>query len=56
MKLGLPLASPPFSSRRNQVVFILQQTRGESQEILSDSSLSSRRALVFYMSVSKCEL
>lgn len=56
MKLGLPLASPPFSSHRNQVVFILQQTRGESQEILSDSSLSSRRALVFYMSVSKCEL
>ena len=56
MKLGLPLASPPFSSCCNQVVFILQQTVGESQEILSDSSLASRRALVFYMSVSKCEL
>lgn len=55
-KLGLPLASPPSSSRRNQAVFILQQTGGESQEIRSDSSLSSRRALVFDMSVSKCEL
>lgn len=42
MKLGLPLASPPFSSSCcNQAVFILQHTGGESQEILSDSSLSS---------------
>lgn len=56
MKLGLPLASPPFSSHRSQAVFILQQTGGESQEILSDSSLSSHPALVCYMSVSKCEL
>lgn len=55
-KLGLPLASPPFSSHHNQALFILQQTGGESQEILSADSLSSRQALVFDMSVSKREL